>query len=86
MSSKCLMLELVLQGGGVCLVFSCVSPIVLIIGFKIYAPPCQVLYTGVFIVLSPNLLDHVALLNLMLTSPFSVFRLQVALVWFDVTS
>ena len=86
MSSKCLMLELALKGGGLCLVFSCVSPIVLIIGFKIYAPPCQVLSTGVFIVLPPNVLDRVALMNLMLTAPFSVFRLQVALVWFAVTS
>ena len=58
---------LVLQGGWVCVVFSCIAPIILITGFKLHAPPCQVLSTGLFLAIPPSVLLCVVLLNSMLS-------------------
>ena len=82
---KFLMPRLVLQGVGVHILFSCISPKKLIIGLKLCAPPCQVLAGGLLLVLPPNVLLRIVLLNLILAALFYVFWLEVALVWFAVT-
>ena len=67
-SSKFMMSGLALLRGVVRIVFFLISPKILSIGLKIHAPTCQVLVASLFILLPPNVLLHVVLLNLMLAT------------------
>ena len=66
-SSKSVIIGLVLQGGGLRAVFSSVAPIILFIGLKIvslHAPTCHMFAAGFLLVLLHNVLLHVELLRL----------------------
>ena len=63
MSYTFLVSGLVLQGGGLRIVFSCIYPIISIICLKIHALPCKVLASGLLLLLPLTVLLHVVLLN-----------------------
>ena len=55
-----------LQDGGVRVVFICIDSIILMICLKLKSPPCHMFPAGLFLVIPPNVLLHIALLKLAL--------------------
>ena len=72
-SFKFLVPWLELQVFGVCVVLSCITPIILIIGLKLHALPCQLLAAGLLLVLLPHMLLPIVLLDLILVVGFSIY-------------